>query len=82
MTRKLLTNCANCGCSRDNHFDVDPYDMGQAEQNADGHFNHCLDCGDCYEADFEEPKLWFICQCDAAFPNLTCLLTHRAEGSG
>ncbi len=44
--------CLTCGCDRDEHFEPDPYDMGNEERAGAGHLNHCGDCAQCFEPEF------------------------------
>ena len=46
------SHCRMCGCDRDDHFEPDPYDMGNAELDAAGHLNHCGDCRECFGPEF------------------------------
>ena len=46
------SRCLMCGCDRDDHFEPDPYDMGNAELDAAGHLNHCGDCAQCFGPEF------------------------------
>ena len=48
------SHCLICGCDRDDHFEPDPYDMGNAELDAAGHLNHCGDCAQCFGPEFPE----------------------------
>ena len=45
-------HCLMCGCDRDDHFEPDPYDMGNAELDAAGHLNHCGVCRECFGPEF------------------------------
>ncbi len=48
----MTMNCLECGCDRDDHYEPDPYDMGNAELDAAGHLNHCGVCRECFWPEF------------------------------
>ena len=48
-----VLHCLMCGCDRDDHFEPDPYDMGNAELDASGHLNHCGDCAQCFGPEYQ-----------------------------
>ena len=52
MENETGPHCLMCGCDRDDHFEPDPYDMGNAELDAAGHLNHCGDCAQCFWPEF------------------------------
>ena len=51
------SHCLMCGCDRDDHFEPDPYDMGNAELDAAGHLNHCGVCRECFGPEFASAGL-------------------------
>ena len=60
------SHCLMCGCDRDDHYEPDPYDMGNAELDAAGHLNHCGDCEkDNSDLDLEINRLRRSCPCPA-----------------
>ena len=48
------SHCLMCGCDRDDHYEPDPYDMGNAELDASGHLNHCGDCAQCFGPEYQK----------------------------
>ncbi len=49
MGSDAIEVCSICGCPLDDHFELDPYDMGNDDLDGAGHLNRCGDCAECFE---------------------------------
>ncbi|KKN21984.1 hypothetical protein LCGC14_0919890 [marine sediment metagenome] len=54
-----MRKCTNCGCIEDNHFEIDWYTHGHADEDPT-QIQQCGDCAECFDPEYAECSHQFM----------------------